>query len=343
MGLVNSLKFDYYSGAVITDEEYFIGGRRRVLTADNLQFLLTDEMSDELGLEVIYGGAGNIAVTNQIIGDIKSELLRSYQYYKKSGSTGKIFRTVEDVARLTLRIFQNYSRNYVNRKLNGLLGISIDDFNRGHFLKDGKKIEITEEKVISKAMDMILLKPDYMKDISEIEGLIIGTDSQYGFNTFDFYGGMTHLYVSTSMYDSIGSGSTTTSLAFSDLINSLTLDERRNGVDKIFGMAELIRITNQTAVKNSEIGGYYDIIYLNGKQKDHAVRCIEIKGELSQFIKEAVTAFGYKFISKELCYALIDNYIFNQKKFDPVEADSALFGNASDPGKLELVLRGYKF
>lgn len=343
MGIVNSLKFDYHSGAIITDEEFFIGGRRRVLTADNLQFLLTDEISNELDLVVIYGGAGNISVTNQIINDIKNVLLKIYSEYKKSSGTGKIFRTVEDVARITLSIFQNYSRDYVNRKLNGLFGISIDDFNRGHFLKDENKIEITEEKIVSKAMDIILLKPDYMKDISEIEGLIIGTDSQYGFNTFDFYGGMTHLYVSTSMYNSIGSGSTTTSLAFSELINSLTLEERRNGVDKIFGLTELIRITNQTALKNSEIGGYYDLIYLNGKSDNQSGNCIEIKGELSQFIKETVTAFDHNFISKELCYALIDNYIFGQKKFDPVEADKVLFGNASDPDKLELVLRGYKF
>ncbi|MBV6479544.1 MAG: hypothetical protein HGGPFJEG_02328 [Ignavibacteria bacterium] len=343
MAIVNSLKFDYQSGAVITDEEFFIGGRRRVLSADNLQFLLTEEMSNELGLEAVYGGAGNIALTNQIIEDIRNELNKNYNTYIKSGKTGKVFKTVEDVARITLRIFQNYSREYVNRKLNGLFGFSIDDFNRGHYFKDGNKIDITEDKIVSKAMDMILLKPDYMKDISELEGLIIGTDSSFGFNIFDFYGGMTHLYVSTSMYNSVGSGSTTTSLAFSELINNITLDERRNGIDKIFGMAELIRITNQTAEKNSEIGGYYNIIYLNGNYANHSERCTEISGDLSQFIKETVTAYDSNFVSKELCYGLIDDYIFKRKKFVPEEAESILFGNASDCYKLELVLRGYKF
>jgi len=343
LGLVNSLKFNDHSGAVISDEEYFIGGRRRVLAADNLQFLLTEEMCNELELEVVYGGAGNIAVTNQIISDIKNELHRRFNEYRKKGHEGNIFRTVEDVARITLKVFQSNSKNFVNRKLIGLFGFTIDDFNRGFFFKDGRKIEITEDKIISKAMEIIMLKPDFMKDFSEIEGLIIGTDAVFGFNTFDFYGGMTHLYLSTGMYDSIGAGSATTSLALSELINSLTLEERRNGLNRVFGIVELIRITNQTAIKNSEIGGYYNLLYLNSKPENHSSRCIEISGDLSQFLKETVSAYELKMISRELCFDLVESYVFGKKKFDNAEADSVLFANAADPLKLELYLRGYKF
>ena len=342
MGIVNTLKFDMHSGAMITDEEFFIGGRRRVHTADNMQSLLDEEMSNELELEAVYGGAGNIAVTGQVINEIKIELKKHFDDYRKRGKGGKIFSTVEDVSRIALKMFQENSRKYVNRKLSGLFGFSIDDFNRGYFFNNDKKIEIKEDKVISKAMDIIMLKSAYMKDINELEGLVIGTDKQFGFNAFDFCGQMTHLYISTSLYNSIGAGSTTSSLAFGELINALSLEERRNGVDRIFGLTELIRITNQTAVKNSEIGGYYDIIYINGNGRDHGERFFEITGDESQFIKEAVSAFDNGLIAKEICYSLVDKLVFGKAEFNLNEAENFLFSNSSDNNKLELLLRGYK-
>lgn len=342
MGLVNSLKFDYNSGAIITDEEYFIGGRRRVHTADNMQSLISEEISNELEMEVIYGGAGNISITNQIVAEIKNELQKRFDTYKKKGKEGEIFKTVEDVSRIALKIFQNDSRKYVNRKLSGLFGFSIDDFNRGFYFRNGSKIEIKDDKIITKAMEIIMLKSDNMKDINELEGLITGTDRHYGFNAFDFYGGMTHLYISTSLYNAIGAGSTTTSLAFGELINNLTLDERRNGIDRVFGLVELIRITNQTAIKNSEVGGYYNIIYLNGNGKNRSERLIEVTGDLSQYLKETVTAYDNNLIPKEVCYSVIENYVFEKKDFNLDEAEPYIFNNASDTDKLQLLLRGYK-
>lgn len=342
MGLVNTLKFDLNSGAMITDEEFFIGGRRRVHTADNMQSLLDEEMSNELELEAVYGGGGNIAITSQVINEIRTELNKLFDGYKKKGKEGKIFTTVEDVSRIALKVFQENSRKYVNRKLNGLFGFNLDDFNRGYFFNNDKKIEIKEDKIISKAMDIIMLKSSYMKDINELEGLIIGTDRHFGFNAFDFYGQMTHLYISTSLYNSVGAGSTTSSLAFGELINTLSLDERRNGVDRIFGLVELIRITNQTAIKNSEIGGYYDIIYINGKGKDHSERYFEITGDESQFIKETVSAYDNDLIPKDICYSLVDKLVFGKADFNLQEAENFLFSNSSDGNKLELLLRGYK-
>ena len=168
MGIVNTLKFDMHSGAMITDEEFFIGGRRRVHTADNMQSLLDEEMSNELELEAVYGGAGNIAVTGQVINEIKIELKKHFDDYRKRGKGGKIFSTVEDVSRIALKMFQENSRKYVNRKLSGLFGFSIDDFNRGYFFNNDKKIEIKEDKVISKAMDIIMLKSAYMKDTARL-------------------------------------------------------------------------------------------------------------------------------------------------------------------------------
>ncbi|MBX7043661.1 MAG: hypothetical protein K1X85_12260 [Ignavibacteria bacterium] len=342
MALVNSLKFSYHSGAIITDEEYFIGGRRRVHTADNMRPLITEEMSNELGLEAVYGGSGNIAVTNEVIDRITRSLAEKYAAYKRSGSAEKMFFTVEDVSRIALSIFQSVSKDMVNKKLKGLFGFGIDDFNRCYYMKGEEKVEIKEDKIVSKAMDFIMLKGDAMKDLNEIEGIIIGTDGTNGFTTYDFYGGMTHLYISTSLYNAVGAGSTTTSLAFGELINKLSLDKRRMGVDRVFGLVELIRITNLTALKNSEVGGYYDIIYIDGAGKSHNDRYLEITGNKSQFLKELVGAYDCGLVSKEFCFDLTDRIVFQNADFDLNEAENILFANATDPGKLDLFMRGYK-
>jgi hypothetical protein len=342
VALVNSLKFNFHSGAIITDEEYFIGGRRRIHTADNMRSLLTDEMCNELNLEAVYGGSGNIAVTSDVVDRIIKVLSARYSEFKRSGNNEKMFFTLEDVARIALKVFQNVSRDMVNKKLQGLFGFGINDFNRCYYIHNGEKIEIKEEKIVSKAMDIMMLKGDAMKDLNEIEGIIIGTDNSNGFTAYDFYGGMTHLYISTSLYNSVGAGSTTTSLAFSDMINSLSLDVRRNGVDRIFGLVELIRITNQAAIKNSEIGGYYDIIYLDGSAANHKDRFLEITGDKSQFLKELIGAYDNNLVLREFCFQLTDRIVFQNSEFDLGEAENTLFSNTTDPVRLEMFLRGYK-
>jgi len=342
VALVNSLKFNFHSGAIITDEEYFIGGRRRIHTADNMKSLLSEQMSNELKLEAIYGGSGNIAVTSSVVDNLIKELSQRYSEYKRSGNNDKMFFTLEDVARIALKVYQSVSKDMVEKKLQGLFGFGLHDFNRCYYMRNGEKIEIKEEKIVSKAMDIIMLKGDSMKDLNEIEGIIIGTDNQNGFTAYDFYGGMTHLYISTSIYNAVGAGSTTTSLAFSDMINSLSLDVRRNGVDKVFGLVELIRITNQAAIKNSEIGGYYDIIYLDGSKENHNERFLEITGDKSQFLKELVGAYDNNLISKDFCFQLTDRIVFQNSDFDLGEAENTLFGNTTDPVRLEMFMRGYK-
>ena len=107
-------------------------------------------------------------------------------------------------------------------------------------------------------------------------------------------------------------------------------------------LLQQIRITNQTAIKNSEIGGYYDIIYINANGRDHRERFFEITGDESQFLKETVIAYDNRLISKEVCYSLVDKLVFGKAEFDLSKAENFLFSNACDSNKLELLLRGYK-
>jgi hypothetical protein len=343
MALINALKFDRYSGAVLTDEEYFIGGRRRVQISDTLQSLITEEMSNEFNLEVVFGGSGNISFNTEVITKIKKELDRKFQTYKRTKNIKDVFSNVPEVAKISFSVFQNVIRDKVNKKLYGLFGFNIDDFNRGYYFNDQEKIEIKDEKIISKAMSIITnSETSGLKNIFDNSAVIIGTDSVLGYNAFDFYGGTNHLYVSTSLYEALGAGSTATSLSFSNMINSLTLDERRNGFDRVFGLVELIRITNDTAIKNNEVGGYYNIVYLNGMCKTHNERFVEISGDRSQLAKEIVGAFENNFISKNVCYNLIEKLIFSEASVNLNEIEHALMKNCKDKKRFKLYLRGYK-
>lgn len=342
MGLVNSLKFNSYSGAIITDEEYYILGRRRAQIADCLQPLLTDEISNEFGLEIIYGGTGSIAFTNEVIVKCKEAIQKKYAVYKRTNDAKDGFNSVEDVARLTFDIFQSVTRDKVNKKLYGLFGFTTEDLIRGFYMQDEKKIEIKEDKVVSKALKIITNDgAPGCKDIFDNSGLVVGTDRQNGFCAFDYYGGSTQFYVSTGLYDAIGAGSTSTSLYLSNLINSLSLNQRRDGIDKIFGLVELLRVTNFSAERNNEIGGYYNIIYINGKGKSHKERLIEVNGDKAQIAKEIVSAYDKGFIKKETCYTLIEKIFFGKStKID--ELEKQMYAGCKNKDDLNLFLRGYK-
>jgi len=343
MALVNALKFSKNSGAVLTDEEYFIGGRRRVQISDTMQSLLTEEMSNEFDLEVVYGGAGNISFNTEVINEIKKELDKKFQTYKRTRESKDAFASVSNVAKISFEVFQKVVRDKVNKKLFGFFGFNIDDFNRGFYFDGERKIEIKDEKIIDKAMKIITNSDgENVKNIFDNSAVIIGTDNILGYNAFDFFGGTTHLYISTSMYEAIGAGSTTTSLSFANMINSLTLDERRNGFDKIFGLVELIRITNDTALKNNEVGGYYNIIFLDGNGKTHKERILEITGDKSQLAKEIVGAYDNEFISKNVCFNLIEKLVFSDGKVNLNDIEKSLMKSCKDKKKFKLYLRGYK-
>jgi hypothetical protein len=342
MGLVNSLKFNSYSGAIITDEEYYILGRRRAQIADCLQPILTDEISNEFGMEVIYGGTGSIAFTNEVIVKCKEAIKKKYAVYKRTNDAKDGFNSVEDVARITFDIFQSVTRDKVNKKLYGLFGFTTEDLIRGFYMQDETKIEIKEDKVVSKALKIITNDgAPGCKDIFDNCGLVVGTDQQNGFCAFDYYGGSTQFYVSTGLYNAIGAGSTSTSLYLSNLINSLSLNQRRDGIDKLFGLVELLKVTNYSAERNNEVGGYYNIIYINGKAKHHKDRLVEISGDKAQIAKEIVSAYDKGFIKKETCYSLIDKIFFGRNaKID--ELEKQMYAGCKNKDDLNLFLRGYK-
>lgn len=341
MGLVNSLKFNSYSGAIITDEEYYILGRRRAQIADCLQSLLTEEMSNEFGIEAIYGGTGAIAFTNEVIIKTKNELLKKFALYKRTNDAKDGFSSVEEIGRIAFEVFQEVTRDKVDKKLYGLFGFTAKDLIRGHYMQDEKKIEIKEEKVISKALKIITNDgAPGCKDIFDNSGMVIGTDSS-GFCSYDFYGGSTQFYLSTGLYNALGAGSTSTSLYFTNLINSLVLNQRRDGIDKVFGIVELIRVTNTTLERSNEVGGYYNIIYINGKGKTHKERFLEITGDLSQLAKEIVSAYDKGFIKKETCFHLIEKIFFTKNpRLDDLEKE--MFAGCKNKEELNLYLRGYK-
>lgn len=342
MGLVNSLKFNDYSGAIITDEEYYIMGRRRAQIADSLQSLLTDEISNEFGIEAVYGGTGAIAFTNEVILKTKEAISKKFALYKKTSDIKDGFQTVEEVARLAFSIFQDVCRDKVDKKLFGLFGFTAEDLIRGFYYQDEKRIDIKEEKVISKALKIITNDgAPGCKDIFDNSGMVIGTDAACGFCSYDFYGGSTQFYLSTGLYNALGAGSTSTSLNFSTLINSLLLNQRREGIDKIIGLVELIRVTNSTLERSNEVGGYYNILYINGKGKTHKDRLIEISGDLAQITKEIVSAYDKGFIKKETCFKLIDRiFFFKNRKIDELEKE--MFAGCKSKEDLNLYLRGYK-
>jgi len=57
-----------------------------------------------------------------------------------------------------------------------------------------------------------------------------------------------------SIFETVGSGSDSAQIIFSDYVSSKTLDERRNSIDRVEGMIQLLRATIAAAKYNMAAG-----------------------------------------------------------------------------------------
>ena len=134
MSMVCALKFNDHSGAIISDEEIWNIRFFRKLYLDNLHSLFDAKISDELGIEVIFGGAGYPSFIYEMVELIRERI--DIIFYKKDKKYNDYkLETVEDVAKLSLQVMQDVLNNRINQILKFYYGFTKDDLNRGFFEK----------------------------------------------------------------------------------------------------------------------------------------------------------------------------------------------------------------
>lgn len=335
MSIVNALRFDAYSGAVIADEESWHLRLRRTYFGDNLRSLLSPAVADQLGIEIVYGGVGNPAVHHETY-------YETYRFLNSGKSDAPIPRTVEEIARTVLSNLQKTLRRRADDKLKYLYGFTSDDVTRGFFEVNGEKYDIKQESVKERALKIATLKEKATPGVPlpDDHALVAGYDPENGFSMYCLKGEISVVSLVSGGFESLGSGKYAAGMSFAKFLNRKFLSERKKGFDRVEGMVELISSALTAASYFAQVGGYFSIVYINGRGKSHAERYHEIYHHRAKIATEVVMAYGRGYLPKAITYELIDGIVFGDMEFEAAEEE--MFKRSKNPAELELVLRGYK-
>ena len=340
MAIVTALQFNESSGAMICDEEYWFLRRRRSFFLDNLRNLLPEYVSEKLGIEAAYGGWGHPGFHEEVINRTRKEIEKIFH---EGSQPENSLTDLENIAMIVRQAMQDTRQRKVNDMLNYLYGFGIDDLNRGYFEEDGKKFDIKQDAVKSEAKKIVTYekKTGLTDPIFKNKAVVIGFDPKFKFRGFHLNAENTVCSLISGGFEAIGAGMYGAGVEFSRIMNRLTLDERRKGLDKIIGTVALFESTLKGYDHFHEVGGGLNLVYINGEPKSHSERYLELSDGITQLALEMIRARSMDLISYEQLYPLIDKLLFQGTPRKEVEKE--LFSIVTDQQLLNKLLRGYKF
>lgn len=345
MTVINAIKFDKHTGAMCCDEQTTIGDVRRMMSSDKIQKIVPSNIRKSVKLEVLYGGTGTTAIGDEIRKGMKSRIIKEYEMLKnKTRERIDHVKTIDEIAQIGFEEMMKVKHRHVNDIIKGYFSFESKDFNQGFYNNsEDKKIEIVQKDVKEKVFGLI-----NWKDAEEADGIFLNAAIVCGFDEsgevkifkLNMKTDMT-IDLVPSIFETVGSGSDASQIIFAAYSGVKTLDERRNKIDRVEGIIQLIRATNAAARFNMGVGGYFNIIYLDGTKDAPAERLVEIMDSRAKLASELVQAYYSNFISDSNAYQIIDELIYVRKK--PFKDMNTAFLKASkNKAKMERFLRGYK-
>jgi len=341
MTVVSTMKFNFHQGALVCDEQTTFGDNRYAYLSDKIKPLIPPEVTERTGMVAAYGGSGTQSVAAEVVKKTRGEMLQAAEDMKHSPRKNYMFRTIEDVARFSMKKLLEVKHHHLNDKLYANFHFNLDDFNRGYYEVEGERYEIKQDNIIEKATEYITWK-DYQPDVDSIfknKAIVAGFDPVNGFEIYSLSLMDNECFFCGGLYESIGSGSDIASISLNDFINTKVLSIRRTQIDPTEGVIELIRATNACAGRNYGVGGYFNIVLIDGR-KPSGEAYTEIMDHSARLASEIVFAGGYELIDHDDMMSLIRKLVFDGAPFKEVDAEFCK--KAKDLKKMSLLLRGYK-
>jgi hypothetical protein len=343
MTSINALRFDRYSGICIGDESISTVAEMRVNVGEKVRPCIPDHIFETYGTVAIIGTTGSCSMGDTIQDKLENRLRRMLE--KEIEMTGKKpdkFLTVEDIARLTFDIVIETKHQRHSEKTKGTYDFTIPDFLRGKYEKDGKTYEIKDKEVAREIVDQMVWR-NQLEDVSYIflnAGLLVGYDDELGFQIyhFDLRDGYWHRVQNCYMAE--GSGRHSVDPALYGFAENWLHEERRGNIDPVEGSIALIHGVNKASDHELGVGGYYNIILVDGRKENYKDRIREINDDRSLLANHVVRALEHRFISYKEAYEFIKNLLFENVSAE--EVYEKLWKTAKEPETLCRLLRRYK-
>lgn len=344
MTVVNALIFSKHTGAMCCDEQTTIGDVRKMMSSDKIQKIVPTRIREEIKFEAVYGGTGTTAIGDEIRKGIKERLNKDFDEMRSHKEKHEQFKTIEDVFQIGYEEMTKVKHRHINDILKGYFDFDTGDYLQGYYRNaSGEKIEVLQKDVKEKVYDLINWRNAPEVDSIFLNAAIIAGFDQSGEFRICKMSMKTEMTLmnSTSVFETVGSGSDSAQIIFSDFASNKTLEERRNHIDRVEGMIQLIRATNGAAKYNMGVGGYFNIILFDGNEDDPDKRFVEIFDSRSKLASEIVFAYYNHYISYENMYELINEIIFrNSISFE--EMNRKFLEASTDRERMGRFLRGYK-
>lgn len=320
------------------DEEYWYLRRRRAFFLDNVRNVIPEDVSDALDIYAGYGGWGHPGFHEEVIQRTRESVHKAW----KDGKSSEL-KDLENIAMIVRRVMEDVRRRKVDDMLKFLYGFTVDELNQGYFEENGQKIEIKQDAVIKAAKGIITFQTQngLTEPIFKNKCVFTGYDPVWGFRGWHINAENTVCSLISGGFEAIGAGMYGAGVEFSRIMNRLTLDQRRQGFDRVWGVIALIEATLNAWEHFHEVGGGLHLVLIDGKAKNRADRYRELSDHTMQLAREMITAVRTGMTSYQTVYPLIENLIFKHVNLKTVE--KTFMDTADNPADLKKLLRGYKF
>ncbi|MFP4497325.1 MAG: hypothetical protein ACLFQV_03870 [Vulcanimicrobiota bacterium] len=343
MTSINALRFNEYSGIIIGDETITTVAEMKVNLGEKVRSCIPTAIAERYGVVAALGSTGTCSVGDTVQEMLENRLLEIYQAeIDKHGKPLENFMNLEQICKICFDVVVEIKHSRIGEKVKGTYNFSIPEFIEAKYEREGKTFDIKDSDTIREVLDMMVWRHETEAAgfVFLNAGLLAGYDDELGFQIyhFDFRDGYWHRVQNCYMAE--GSGRHSVDPTLYGYAEKWLVEERRGGIDPVEGSIALIHGVNSASEHEIGVGGYYNIILVDGKQKSYKKRFREINDDRSLLANHIVRALDEGFLAYRQAYGLIEGILFKNQAFQ--ESYDKFWKTAKNPHDLSRVLRGYK-
>lgn len=343
MTSINAIKFDDYSGVCVCDEARCWNEEDlKIYAAEKIKPCIPDAVALRYGTVAAYGNTGSSTIGDEIKWSIQKRIREELdQRTEKAGKPPESFMTMEEISAVVFDVITRLKHTHINDQLKGRYNFDTSDFIRGYYKKGDEKIEIKDKDLI-KTVEKFITWKDNFSEVNAVfvnAGLLAGYEESEGFRLFHYSMIESFCEPVQAAFIVDGSGRDATGISLADYMDRKTIPERGK-IDRVEGVIAILEAVNLASRFNLGVEGYYNIILMDGREKDYSKRLVEINDHRSKLASEIVLAMTNRLISGDSAYKLIEELFFKGKTF--TETAEMFVKSTESPKKLRRLLRGYK-
>lgn len=340
MTSINAMRFNEWSGACVCDEMTSMDDDMSVLVSDKITPCVPEEVTAACGLVAAYGSTGTCSVGDRIKRTIFSRL-RARFAAELGAQAGASFLNLHQVGELTYEIILEMKRRRLSEMVEARYGFSLDQFTAGSYNQGCVSIPIKDPETINQVMAMLTWK-DKLDEVDFLflnAGLLAGYDEERGFDIYHFCLREGYWHPVQAAFLAEGSGRDSVNPVLADYMGGRPLELRRRDLDPADALLHLIRAVNYAADRNIGVGGYYNIILIDGKRpRDQRLR--EINDDRAYLAQQIARAWDRGFLDRKPARSLIEEVLLEGVEQEKVR--ESFWSQVRRPRQLSRVLRGYR-